>query len=127
MILPDSHKIRYHTGMLGLAILLLFNLLGVVLKEYARVPLPSNVIGLLLLLLALHLKVVRLRWIEEAAGFLLRHMMVLFAPFIIGSLAYTGLLAANWLSIAATVLLSTLITIALTAFIANFFTEAREP
>jgi len=113
--------------MRGFALLLLFNLLGVVLKEYAHVPLPSNVIGLLLLLLALHLKVVRLRWIEDAAGFLLKHMMVLFAPFIIGSLAYTELLAANWLPIVATVLLSTLATIAATAFIANLFQEGHAP
>jgi len=109
--------------MLGLALLLLFNLLGVVLQQYAYVPLPSNVIGLLLLLLALHLKLVRLHWVEDAAGFLLRHMMVLFAPVIVGSLALTGLLAANWLPLLATILLSTLFTIFATALVANLFTE----
>jgi len=44
--------------MLGLAILLLFNFLGVIANKYLHVPLPGNVIGLLLLLLALSLKLV---------------------------------------------------------------------
>ena len=112
--------------MRGLAILLLFNLLGFVLQKYAYVPLPANVLGLLLLLLALHLKIVRLHWVEDAAGFLLKHMMVLFAPVIVvGVLAFTDLLKANWLPLVATILLSTLITIFATALIANFFTEER--
>ena len=111
--------------MLGLALLLLFNLLGFVLQKYVRVPLPSNVLGLLLLLLALQLKIVRLHWVEDAANFLLKHMMVLFAPVIVGTLALTGLLAANWLPIVATILLSTLFTIFVTAFIAKLFTEDR--
>ncbi|MCL2646930.1 MAG: CidA/LrgA family protein [Phycisphaerales bacterium] len=122
-----SPVLRYYTPMLGLALLLLFNLLGVVLQKYAHVPLPSNVIGLLLLLLALHLKIVRLRWVEDAAGFLLKHMMLLFAPVIVSTLALTDLLATNWLPILATILLSTLITLLATALIANLFTQDQTP
>ena len=95
--------------MLGLAILLFFNLLGVVAHDYFFVPLPGNVLGLLLLLVALSLRIVKLHWVEDAAGFLLRHMMVLFAPVIVGTLALTDLLAANYVPLIATVVFSTII------------------
>ena len=111
--------------MLGLAILLFFNLLGVIAHDYGGVPLPGNVLGLLLLLLALSLKIIRLQWVEDAAGVLLKHMMVLFAPVIVGTLAMTELLAANWLPLVATVVLSTIITILATAGVASCF--AGEP
>ena len=105
--------------MLGLAILLLFNLLGVIANKYLGVPLPGNVIGLLLLLLALAFKLVKLHWVEDAAGVLLKHMMVLFAPVIVGTLELTDLFAANYLPLVATVLLSTLITLLATAGVAR--------
>jgi holin-like protein len=110
--------------MLGLAILLFFNLLGVVAHDYLFVPLPGNVLGLLLLLLALALKIVRLHWVEDAAGFLLKHMMLLFAPVIVGILALTNLVAANWLPLVATVVLSTMMTLLATAGVASLLSQS---
>src|SRR5690349_6339098 len=113
--------------MLGLAILLLFNFLGVILHDYAHVPLPGNVLGLLLLLAALSLKVVKLHHVEDSAAFLLKHMMLLFAPVIVGALAMTQLLAANWLPLLATITLSTIVTLLATAAVASAFTTDHEP
>ncbi|MGN6370936.1 MAG: CidA/LrgA family protein [Phycisphaerae bacterium] len=109
--------------MIGLAILLLFNLLGVLLNEYAHIPLPGNVIGLLLLLVALFTKIVKLHWVEEAAHFLLRHMLLFFAPVIVASLALADLLAKNLFPLLAVILVSTLLTALATAFTANLFSR----
>ena len=64
----------YHVAMRGLAILLLFNLVGLVLQKAAGVPLPGGVIGLILCTACLFAGIVKLEWVEPAAHLLLRHM-----------------------------------------------------
>jgi len=82
--------------MRGLAILLLFHLAGTALENMAGVPLPGNVIGLILLLGALLLGWVKLEQVEEAANFLLKHMMLFFAPFVIGTVVFFPLIRDEW-------------------------------
>src|SRR6185437_2140578 len=107
--------------MLGLAILLLFYALGALLHDRLHIPLPGNVIGMLLLLAALATRIVKVQWVEKAAGILLKHMMLFFAPLIVGTLAMTKLLAANWLPLVAVTVLSTVITLVATAAVASLF------
>lgn len=109
--------------MLALAILLLFNLIGYLAHQYLHIPLPGNVLGLLLLLAALSLRIVKLCHVESAANVLLKHMMLLFAPLIVGTLALTDVLAKNWLPLVATMVFSTLITLVATAAVASLFEE----
>jgi holin-like protein len=85
--------------MAGLAILLAFNLLGLALQKWARVPLPGNVIGLVLFTACLFAGVVKLEWVEGAAQFLLRHMLLFFAPVIVGVIAFEALLRREWLAV----------------------------
>jgi holin-like protein len=69
----------------GIALLVCFNLAGVGV-HWLGVPLPSGVLGLLLLFLSLSLGLVKLDWVERAAAFLLRHMVLLFVPLTVGLL-----------------------------------------
>ncbi|RUS46655.1 CidA/LrgA family protein [Cohnella sp. AR92] len=82
--------------MAGIAILLLYNLIGTALHELLHVPLPGNVLGMLLLTLSLLLGWVKLRWLEESAQFLLKHMMLFFAPTIVGVIAYFSEIGGRW-------------------------------
>jgi holin-like protein len=105
--------------MIGLAILLVFNFLGLLLHRYAHIPLPENILGMLLLFLALCTGVVKLAWVEEAADFLLRHMMLFFAPIIVGVLPLWDVLLANIGPAAGGLISSTLVTMAATAWLAQ--------
>ena len=105
--------------MIGLAILLLFNLMGFVLRHYVGVPLPENVLGMLLLLLALSVGIVKVEWVEGAAGFLLKHMMLFFAPIIVGVLPLMPVLWANAAPVAGGLVFSTLVTMAVTSLAAQ--------
>ena len=102
--------------MLGLALLFLFNVLGIRLHDYAHIPLPGNVLGMLLLLAALSTRLVKLSWIEQPADLLLRHMMLFFVPVIVAVMPLFPALAANALPISAGLLLSTLATMTATAW-----------
>jgi holin-like protein len=98
--------------MLGLAILVLFYFAGVALHDYARVPLPGNVLGMLLLFAALCLRLVKLRWVEGAAGVLLRNMMLFFVPVIVSVMGQSAALQANWLPVLGGMTASTFVTMA---------------
>lgn len=109
--------------MLGLAILLAFQGLGLLIHQYGGVPLPGNVIGLMLLAAALFSGLVKLEWIERTASLLLRHMLLFFAPTIVGTIAFARLLGQEWLPLVAALVLSTAAVMLVTGKVA----EALEP
>ena len=49
---------------------------------------PGSIIGMLLLFLLLSLQLIKLHWVEQGAGLLLRHMGVLFVPVAVGLVAW---------------------------------------
>jgi|GEM_PF-1020009 len=93
--------------MRGLVILFVFNGAGLLLHEWAGVPLPSNVIGMLLLAAGLFLKWIKLEWVEESASFFTKHMMLFFAPLIAGVTVFAKELGAAWLSVVLSVVVGT--------------------
>jgi holin-like protein len=106
--------------MRGLSILLLFNLAGLWLNKVARVPLPGSVIGLFLFTACLFAGIVKLEWVEEAAHFLLRHMLLFFAPVVVGIIAVLPLLRREWPAVTAGVLGSFLVVLLVTGWVATW-------
>ncbi|MDQ0898573.1 MULTISPECIES: CidA/LrgA family protein [unclassified Paenibacillus] len=105
--------------MLGFAILLGFNFLGYVIQLSLHLPLPGNVIGLILFTAALFTKLVKLSWVEVAASLLTRHMMLFFIPFTVGVLAYIPIIGANWLAICGGTLGATLAVLVVTGWVSS--------
>jgi len=110
--------------MQGLAILLGFNLLGMVLHAIG-VPLPGNVLGLLLFTLCLFLGVVKLRWVEETAHLLLRHMLLFFAPVIVGVIVYRDQIARQWPAMTAGVVGSLLVVLLVTGWTTTWLLSGK--
>lgn len=81
--------------MRGVAILLAFHLMGEAIHALGA-PLPGNVLGLILFTLCLFSGVVRVAWVEEGAEFLLRNMLLFFAPIVVGAIVFGDRLAAEW-------------------------------
>jgi holin-like protein len=85
--------------MLGFAILFGFNLLGLWLQMGFHIPLPGNVIGLILFTAALFTKVVKLEWVEVPAAWMTKHMLLFFTPYVVGTMVFFPLIGSNWLAI----------------------------
>lgn len=92
--------------MKGIALLLAFQWIGFIL-HHMGIPLPSGVIGMILMLTALFLGWVKLSWIEETASFLLKHMMLFFAPYVVGVVVFSDLFLTQWLSLAGSLFIAT--------------------
>src|SRR4051812_26303962 len=104
--------------MTGFAILLGFNLLGLLLQRLG-VPLPGNVIGLVLFVASLFTGLVKLRWVEPAADLLLRNMLLFFAPVIVGAIAFAPAMRAEWPAVVLGIVGSTLVAMLVTGWLAT--------
>ena len=72
---------------------------GTALVQATGMPLPGNLVGMLLLLGLLRLGVVRLEHVQDAATLLLQHLNLFFIPLAVGLMAWGGLLGASGLGL----------------------------
>jgi putative effector of murein hydrolase LrgA (UPF0299 family) len=91
----------------GLAWLLALQSAGELLARGLSLPFPGPVIGMLLLLVALHWEPVRVP-VGQCADFLLSHLSLLFVPVGVGVMTHLSLVSQYGLRILAVIVLSTL-------------------
>jgi holin-like protein len=103
--------------MLGIAILLGFNLLGLVAKDLIHLPLPANVIGLILFTVSLYSGLIKLAWVEASAQFMTKHMMLFFIPFLVGTMTFFPYIGAHFFSMVVSLFASIFIVLAVTGWI----------
>src|SRR5688572_5329990 len=68
---------------------------GDALVHATQVPLPGNLVGMLLLLGLLRLGLVRPQHVEDVATLILQHLNLFFVPLAVGLMAWSGLLGAS--------------------------------
>ena len=95
---------------------MLFQLIGEGLSSWLKLPMPGNVIGMALLLIAMSSGLVKLDWLQEAADLLLRYMAMFFVPAGVGVMLYFDLIGREWLPIIAATLISTFVVMAVTGW-----------
>ena len=107
--------------------LLLFQLLGEVLTRVLALPVPGPVIGMVLLFGFLVLRRGPGRELQSTAQGLLQHLSLLFVPAGTGIILHLHRLREEWLAITVALLLSTFITLAVTALLLKLLTRHRHP
>lgn len=96
------------------AIILVICFIGEGLHRFLNIPIPGNVMGMLLLLIALSTGVIKLKAIEEVSEFLLSHLAFFFVPAGVGILACLDVIKGSFFSIITIVLVSTIVVMAVT-------------
>jgi putative effector of murein hydrolase LrgA (UPF0299 family) len=110
--------------MLGaFAILLIFQCLGEGVAFVTGLPVPGPVIGMLLLFTALVAKPGLAAAVEGTANELLRHLSLLFVPAGVGIVAAAASVSGYWLAIVVAVVVSTLLTLGVTALVLQALTR----
>lgn len=104
----------------GLTILLLLQGVGEFLGRLLHLPIPGSVLGMGLLFLLLLANVIRMEWISEACDLLLGNMALFFVPAGVGVMVHTGLIAKQWLPISLALVISTLLVMAATGWVAEW-------
>lgn len=111
---------------LQLAIIFAICLAGEFLHRIVGVPLPGNIIGMVLLLLLLCLKVVKLEHIADVSGFFLKHLALFFLPPSIAIMAAGDDILSRWPLLLALCIAFTIVTIAMTGVSTQFLIRLQE-
>lgn len=109
------------------AVLAAFLWAGTALGALLRLPLPGNVLGLALLFLGLQTGLVRLAWVEEAADFLLRHLVCFFIAAAVDLMNWGGVFRRHGLRLALVVGIGTVLTLLVSGGAAQALLRRRHP
>ncbi len=99
----------------ALAILLLCQLAGEVLVQVSGIPVPGPVMGMVLLFLGLWLRGPIPEPLRHTGQTLISHLALMFVPAGVGVMLYFERVSQEWLAILIALLISTLLTITVTA------------
>lgn len=86
--------------------LLILNQAGYAVASALHLPLPGNLVGMLLLLALLVTGALPLRWVEGSAALLTRHLAFFFIPITVGLIGFADLFLETGPAILMTLVLS---------------------
>lgn len=113
-----SWPVLYFQNMiLQFGILLAFLSVGEFIVHTTGLPIPSSIIGMLLLTASLQCGVIKLRQVERLSSFLVHNLGFFFVPAGVGLINSLDILSAQWLPIVGASVGSTVIIIAVTGWV----------
>lgn len=100
-----------------LLIIFAFLAIGELVVWLTDVPIPSSIIGMLLLTVALQLRLVKLRQVEGVADFLVKNLGFFFVPAGIGVMVHFDLIAKQWMPIVVASVVSIVVVLGVTGWV----------
>ncbi|WP_267369675.1 MULTISPECIES: CidA/LrgA family protein [unclassified Pantoea] len=89
------------------------------LVTWLHLPLPANIVGMLLLLVLIVTRVVPLNWVKAGSRWLLAEMLLFFIPAVVAVVNYGDLLRVDGWRICVVIGVSTLLVLASTAWVVD--------
>jgi holin-like protein len=117
---------KWGLGILQVALLMAFSLLMDQMARALHLPVPGSILGMIVLFILLQTRVVKLRWIEIGAAWLLGELLLFFIPSAVGIMNYMPMLEQDGLQILFIVLLSTFLVMACTGLVATRIAKRKE-
>jgi holin-like protein len=105
----------------ALAYIFGFLLIGEVITYFFEVPIAGNILGMVLIFVALRLKIVKLKDIKPASDKLIKYLVLFFIPYGVGLMTYFEIIADYWMPISIAVIASTVISLYISAIIIEKF------
>lgn len=92
-------------------------LLGELLSVSLHLPIPGNILGMVILFVLLYAKVVKVDNILNVTNFLLDHLSFFFIPAGVGLMASIGIIKSTWWQLLVVCILTTVIIIGVTGIV----------
>ncbi len=102
--------------LLQLALILGICYVGELIHDYTGIPIPGNILGMLILLLLLCLKVIKLEQIREVSDFFLKRLAFFFLPPAIGLMLVGDDVKSQWPLLLFLCIVITIVTMAITGW-----------
>lgn len=84
-----------------------------------HLPLPANIVGMLMLLAMIVLRVLPIKWVKAGSRWLLAEMLLFFVPAVVAVVNYASLLMIEGWRMFAVIAVSTMLTLGLTALVVD--------
>lgn len=104
---------------LQVVLYVVFFLAAQALVDWLHLPLPANIVGMLLLLALIMLRVLPLNWVKAGSRWLLAEMLLFFVPAVVAVVNYSQLLRVNGWRIMLVIGISTLLVLSATALVVD--------
>lgn len=119
-------NLRIITIIIQILFIHIFLFLGALIKNLITIPIPASMVGLILLLIALSLKIVKLEWVEKGGNWLLAELILFFIPSAVGIVNYDEIVSWQGAKTVLLIGLSTFIVIGVTAYTADMSDKIRK-
>lgn len=100
-------------------------LFGELLSSLLHLPIPGNILGMIILFILLYTKVVKVENISNVTNFLLDHLAFFFIPAGVGLMASIGIIKATWWQLLVVCLLTTIIIIGTTGVVVQIISKKK--
>ncbi|OIN68245.1 CidA/LrgA family protein [Exiguobacterium sp. KRL4] len=114
------------TILLQIVLISCFAMIGDVVSTGLQLPLPGNIIGLILLYLALKSRLLKVSCVEQGGRLLLLVMPLFFVPALSGIMDYTVFMRQSGLQVLVILIISSLLTLTGSAFIVDRLAQRKE-
>ena len=114
--------IRY---IIQLVIVLAICFMGDILHDSLNLPIPGNILGMLLLLVLLLTGILKLSMIEDVSNFLLKHLSFFFIPAAVGLITCFSILEGKWTALLFISVVSTFIITVVTGMTVQILIKRR--
>ncbi|HLO75144.1 MAG TPA: CidA/LrgA family protein [Magnetospirillum sp.] len=105
-----------------ITVLLACQLAGEVIARLSGIPIPGPVVGMVLLFIGLLIRRGVPEGLEKVGNTLLSHLSLLFIPAGVGIMVHLRLIASEWLPITVALVVSTVLTLAVTGLVMQWLT-----
>lgn len=106
--------------------LYLINKLGYFIVDFFHLPLPGNVMGMVILLFLLSVRAVPLKWIEAGSGVLIKHLAFFFIPIAVGLMNYGSLFLHYGITLFIVIIGSIVLGIFVTSSVSQLISRKKE-
>lgn len=109
-----------------LLILWLLHEAGGLIARYLKLPIPGSVIGMVLLFILLSTGILKLKWIDLASSFLLKHLIFFFIPITVGIMTLGPIFLQHGIPFLVILLTSGVIGMVVTGHLTQFIANRKE-
>tara|TARA_R110002049_G_scaffold93815_15_gene231617 strand:+ start:121 stop:459 length:339 start_codon:yes stop_codon:yes gene_type:complete len=105
----------------GVLYLFLFLVFGEIIVHLFNLSIAGSIVGMVAIFIALKLKVIKLNDVKPASDQFIKYMVLFFVPYGVGLMTFYDILKMHWIAIVISTVLSTIITLYVTAIILQKF------
>ncbi|WP_246141087.1 CidA/LrgA family protein [Bacillus marasmi] len=102
------------------------NQMGVLIVKVTHLPIPGNVLGMLILFLLLYTGVIRLDWVDKVSSLLIKHLSFFFIPVSVGLMTLGPVFIKNGIALIIVLVISTLVGIVVSGSLSQFLVHRKE-